>query len=108
MSCDYVNDLLVLPLPSQHEQTIVCLRLGLFEQDLAHRFGVSQSTVSRITCTWINFLYLKLKELPLWPLKELVKSNMPKPLKSNYPSTRIILDATEIISYNLTYLSFNR
>lgn len=44
----------------------------------------------------INFLYLKLKELPLWPPKELVKSNMPKQFRSAYPNTRVILDATEI------------
>ena len=32
---------------------LVRLRLGLFEQDLAYRFGVSQSTISRIIITWI-------------------------------------------------------
>ena len=31
------------------------LRLGLFEQDLAHCFGRSVSTVSRICITWIIF-----------------------------------------------------
>ena len=46
---------------------LVCLRLGLFEQDLAYHFAVSQSTVSRIAITWINFLYLQFKQLPLWP-----------------------------------------
>ena len=44
--------------------TMVRLRLGLLEQDIAFRFQVSQSTVSRITCTWIIFLYLKLKRNP--------------------------------------------
>ena len=39
---------------------------------------------------------MKLKELPLWPPKELVKANMPKEFKSRYPTTRVILDATEI------------
>ena len=36
---------------------LVRLRLGLFEKDLADRFGISTSTVSRICITWINFLY---------------------------------------------------
>ena len=39
---------------------------------------------------------MKLKELPLWPPKELVKTNMPKEFKTSYPTTRVILDATEI------------
>ena len=56
-------------LPSLEEffMTLVRLRLDLLEQDLAYRFNVSQPTVSRITVTWINFLYLQFKELPLWP-----------------------------------------
>ena len=85
-----------LPPLEEFFMTLVRLRLGLAEQDLAYRFGISQSTVSRITCTWINFLYVKLKELPLWPPKELVKANMPKEFKERYPATRVILDATEI------------
>ena len=76
--------------------TLVRLRLGLLEQDLAYRFNISQSTVSRITCTWINFLYLKLKEIPLWPPRELVRANMPKQFKGQYSTTRVIIDATEI------------
>ena len=77
--------------------TLVRLRLiGLLEQDLADRFSVSQSTVSRITCTWINFLYLKLKQIPMWPSRNLVRANMPKQFKEQYPTTRVIIDATEI------------
>lgn len=41
-------------------------------------------------------MFLKFKEIPLWPPIEIVKSNMPKQFKSMYPSTRVILDATEI------------
>ena len=33
---------------------LIWLRLGSLEQDLADRFGVSCSTVSRIFTTWIN------------------------------------------------------
>jgi len=47
-------------LNSFQEFTLVMmrLRLGLFERDLAHRFSVSVSTVSRITTTWLRFLRL--------------------------------------------------
>ena len=34
---------------------MIRLRLGLLEKDLAYRFGILQSTVSRILITWINF-----------------------------------------------------
>ena len=45
---------------------IMCrLRLGLLELDLAYRFQISQSTVSRICVTWINLLFVKFKEIPL-------------------------------------------
>ena len=46
---------------------LVRLRLGLLEQDIADRFGLSCATVSRSFATWINFLLLKVKEIPLWP-----------------------------------------
>ena len=39
------------------------LKAGLFVQDLADRFGASTSVVSRICITWINLLYLELKDL---------------------------------------------
>ena len=76
--------------------TLVRLRLGLMEQDLAYRFELSQPTVSRIIITWINFMYLELKKIPLWPPKEVVQANMPKVFKDKYPRTRVIIDATEI------------
>ena len=76
--------------------TLCRLRCGLLELDLAFRFKVSQSTVSRILTTWINFLYHKFQEIPIWPSREQVKSQMPKQFKTLYPNTRIIIDATEI------------
>ena len=76
--------------------TLIRLRLGLMEKDLAFRFEISQSTVSRIIITWINFLYMQMKEIPLWPPREVVKSNMPIQFKEKYGTTRVIIDATEI------------
>ena len=75
---------------------LIRLRLGLFEQDIAYRFDISQSTVSRIIMTWTNLLYHQLKQIPLWPPKALTLSNMPKIFRDKYPSTRVIIDATEI------------
>jgi len=46
---------------------LVQLRLGLFERDLANHFNISVSTVCHICRTWICFMYLRFKEIPLWP-----------------------------------------
>ena len=75
---------------------LVRLRLGLLEQDLADRFGLSCATISRIFTTWINFMYLKLKDIPLWPPRDVVQANMPKCFRDLYPTTRVITDATEV------------
>ena len=78
---------------------LVRLRLGLFERDLANHFNISASTVCRICriCrTWIRFMYLRFKEIPLWPSRDLVNLYMPKCFRELYPTTRVIIDATEI------------
>ena len=43
------------------------LRVGLPEQDIAFRFGISQALVSRILVTWISFLARELSCLIYWP-----------------------------------------
>jgi len=62
-----------LPLLQQFFLTLVRLRLGLYEFDLAKRFNVSQSTVSRITTTWINLLCRTLKGIERFPSWHIVK-----------------------------------
>ena len=83
-------------LPPLEEFLLVLMRLkaGLFVQNLADRFGISISSVSRICITWINFLYYELKDLFPFPSQDLVRKNMPKEF-AQYP-TRIILDCTEL------------
>ncbi len=49
------------------------LRYDALEKDIADRFGVSISTVSRTLNTWINFLYYTLKQLPIWPSAKSLK-----------------------------------
>ena len=45
---------------------VMCrLRLGLLENDLAERFGISQSSVSKIFSGWINMMYFELKEIDI-------------------------------------------
>ena len=94
--------------------TLCRLRCNLLVADLAYRFQVSHSTISRIFTTWVNFLYHKFKEIPIWPSKSQVQSSMPTQFRQLYPNTRIIIDATEIfiqkptepIAQQLTFSSY--
>ena len=43
-----------------------------------------------------KFSVLQVKEIPLWPPRDLVQSNMPIQFKDKYQSTRVIIDATEV------------
>ena len=64
--------------------------------NLAHLFDVSMATVSRIVITWRNFVYLRLGSLNIWPNRETIDRNMPESIKEKIPSTRVIIDCTEI------------
>ena len=70
--------------------------MGLFEEDLADRFGVHPSTVSHIFITWVNFLYFEFKDIPLWPTRAKVQQHIPESYKKKYPATRVIIDATKV------------
>ena len=85
-----------LPLEDQLLVTLMRLRLGRLERCLASQFGVHESTISRILDTWLNYLYLRLGLIPIWPEWEVIEASMPKPFQDAYPSTFCIIDATEL------------
>ncbi|KAG0412455.1 hypothetical protein HPB47_010410 [Ixodes persulcatus] len=87
------------PLMSSKEQlflVLVRLRLGLFERDLAYRFKVSVGTVSKLCITWINYILVHLGQQDLWLPRAEVDDAMPPAFKERCPSSRVILDATEV------------
>ena len=84
---------------SEQDQLLIVLirlRIGAAERDLSIRFGVSESTVCRIFQKWINYLYLRLGSLPIWPSWESVERSMPNCFRESYPTTFAIIDATEL------------
>ena len=85
-----------LSLEEQFFLVMVRLRLGLFEVDLADRFGVHPSTVSRIIITWLNLMYVKFQQLPAWLSRRKINRLMPPCFKKWYPTTRVIIDCTDI------------
>ena len=72
------------------------VRLGLFDQDLAVRFNISISTVSRTVITWSNFLYFTLGCSPLWPSMAQINKTMPTVFKKNFSNVSVVIDCTEI------------
>ena len=67
-------------LSSREEFTLtrVRLRTGMLASLVADAFGVSESRVSQVFSTWINFLHQIFKPLIKWPSKSKVKKNMPR------------------------------
>ena len=63
---------------------------------MADRFGVSESTVSRICTSWIKLLRLELEPLITWPDKEQILEHMPAAFKTKYSDVVVIIDCTEI------------
>ena len=55
-----------LSLIEQFFLVMVRLQLGLGEVDLAQLFKVSESPVSRNVITWLDVMYHKLHQLPIW------------------------------------------
>ena len=72
------------------------LRMGLSVIDLAETFSVSESTVNNIFLTWINYLYVTLGSLKIWPHRDIILQNSPGEFLEKYPDNIIIIDATEL------------
>ena len=72
------------------------LRRATTNFELSRIFSISESTVSNIFLTWINFMNVQWKELDLWPPQELVRYFAPSGFKQTFPSTRVIIDGTEV------------
>ncbi|XP_010778120.1 uncharacterized protein [Notothenia coriiceps] len=71
------------------------LSLCLKERDLANRFNVHQSTVSRIIATWTSFLTTLLGSQCIWLTPAEVQAHLPEAFK-DFPDTQVILDCTEL------------
>ncbi|XP_037565620.1 uncharacterized protein LOC119445381 isoform X2 [Dermacentor silvarum] len=74
---------------------LVRLRTGMRGKELARNFSISESQVSRIFTTWINFLERELRHLNHIPSREQILPHLPKSFR-HFENTRLILDATEV------------
>ncbi|XP_033758100.1 uncharacterized protein LOC117340449 [Pecten maximus] len=77
--------------------TMMKIRLGLLNQDLGDRFGVSATCVSNIISTWLRILGKVIGSLVFNPQKDVVKANLPPSFKSNkFNNVRHIIDCSEV------------
>lgn len=58
-------------------------------------YDITIKQVSNIFITWVRFMSLQWKQIDIWIDKETVKAYMPLDFYDKYPSTRVIIDATE-------------
>lgn len=76
--------------------TLLLLRRHKPIAEIAMMYEVTIKHIYNIFITWIRFMSLQWKNLDLWIDKESVRTYMPFSFYDKYPSTRVILDATEI------------
>ena len=61
------------------------IRMGLSNLDLAERFDISEGKVTNTLLTWINYLYLTLGSLKIWPDRKVIIDNSPEEFKKKFP-----------------------
>ena len=76
--------------------TLCRLRVNIPEKVLADNYNMSVSEVSRIFATWLDLLYSRLIQLPVWATKKTNEETVPEVFQQKYPLTRVILDCTEL------------
>ena len=72
------------------------LRLGLLEDDLAFRFDIDQSNISRILTKWLSVMSQRLSFLVAWPDRDQLRKTMPSCFLENFKKCAVILDCFEV------------
>lgn len=63
---------------------------------ISSRFGIHPATVSRLCRTYFDLLHQRFRQLSIWPSKAIIQEHLPACFRLEYPSTRVILDCTEL------------
>ena len=85
-----------LPVEDEYLLVLMKLRIGLTVIDLGERFRITESTVNNIFLTWINYLYVTLGSIKMWPHRDIILQNSPAEFLEKYPNNIVIIDATEL------------
>lgn len=77
--------------------TLMRLRLDLRNQDLAYRFGVKVSTVTRTVHRIINIMFTTLVPTAVfWPSRLELRKNLPEAVKCTHPDCAVIIDCFKV------------
>ena len=80
------------------------LRHAFKHQDLAYRFQVAVTQVSRIFHYWINIMSRELLCLIHWPDREIVRRYLPECFKPTFTRAICIIDCSEVVIQRPTSL----
>jgi len=85
-------------LSAEDEFLLLVIKLRQCKEDLelSFMFGIGTTAVAKTFRTWLSFLYFHFREMDLWLPRNLVDQFMPSDVRELYPSTRVIIDGTEI------------
>uniref|UniRef100_UPI00359000F2 cullin-1-like n=1 Tax=Myxine glutinosa TaxID=7769 RepID=UPI00359000F2 len=72
------------------------LRLNIFDEDPAYRFGVSQSTVSRNFHRVLDVMFVKTQSLIHWPSRDALRLSMPSSFRKFFRKCAVIIACTEV------------
>ena len=75
--------------------TLVELRKDFDVKHLMHLFKTSEGKMINTILTWINYMYIKLGSLCIWPNLSQTKRNMQNSIKEKFPNVKCIIDYVE-------------
>ena len=88
--------------------TLIRLRRNFDIVHLAFLFHVNGTTVSMTFITWINFMYIRLGSVPIWPSMQHVGRFMPDSMRKKFPFVKVIIDCVEFRVESATSLFMHK
>ena len=88
--------MLVKPYEEHLLLVLMKIKLGLLNKDIAIRFNIHNSRVSKILRNWIPRLANVLSSLIFWPGRGAIRKNLPPSFKKKWKDVVSIIDCGEI------------
>ena len=90
-------------LHSRDQFLLVLMKLRLaLANDLAYRF---RKRVSQLFHEWVDVMSRELKQLIVWPARQVIRETLPQCYKSHYPRATCIIDCLEVSIERATSIS---